>query len=155
MSRDGDRLDLMASTPLRRIAARSLAILARHQLDLAEEVLAEEPPWLHWLPKNERAACARELLGDLVAGADTGLLLPFARNLASWRATAEVWPDPLSWPENCTAPSPATGPSWTVRGRTWSDRPRRGPSAAESVERACRRPASPTTAPLRRPSVEV
>lgn len=77
-----------------RMAARSLAILARRHLDLAEEVLAEELPWLHWLPETERPACVRELLADLVAGADTGLLLPFARNLASWRATAEVWSDP-------------------------------------------------------------
>jgi PHD/YefM family antitoxin component YafN of YafNO toxin-antitoxin module len=77
-----------------RIAARSLAILARRDPDTAEELLAGELPWLHWLPENERGACVRELLADLVAGADTGLLLPFARNLASWRTTAEVWSDP-------------------------------------------------------------
>jgi hypothetical protein len=77
-----------------RIAARSLAVLARRQRDLAEELLAEELPWLTWLPAAERLSCVRELLADLVAGADTGLLTPFARNLASWRSTAEVWSDP-------------------------------------------------------------
>jgi hypothetical protein len=77
-----------------RIAARSLAILARRHRDLAEAALAEELPWLTWLPDEERAACVRELLADLVAGADTGLLMPFARNLASWRSTAEIWSDP-------------------------------------------------------------
>jgi len=77
-----------------RIAARSLAILARRHRDLAEELLAEELPWLTWLPASERLACVQELLADLVAGADTGLLLPFARNLASWRSTAQVWSDP-------------------------------------------------------------
>jgi hypothetical protein len=82
-----------AATGLR-IAARSLAILARRHRDLAEEALAEELPWLTWLPATERLVCVRELLADLVAGADTGLLVPFARNLASWRSTAEAWSDP-------------------------------------------------------------
>lgn len=77
-----------------RVAARALAVLARRDRGLAEELLTEELPWLHWLPAEERTACVRELLADLVAGADTGLLLPFARNLASWRTTAEVWSDP-------------------------------------------------------------
>ncbi len=77
-----------------RFAARSLAILARRHRDLAEAALAEELPWLTWLPADERPTCVRELLADLVAGADTGLLTPFARNLASWRSTAEAWSDP-------------------------------------------------------------
>lgn len=77
-----------------RIAARSLAVLARRHPELAEEALAEELPWLTWLPAEERPLCVRELLADLLAGADTGLLIPFARNLASWRSTAEVWSDP-------------------------------------------------------------
>jgi hypothetical protein len=99
--RDEENLVLMraerfeaAATGLR-FAARSLAILARRQRGLAEEALAEELPWLTWLPESERDACVKELLADLVAGAETGLLLPFARNLASWRSTAEVWSDPV------------------------------------------------------------
>lgn len=98
--RDEENLVLMraerfdaAATGLR-IAARALAVLARSQRDLAEELLAEELPWLTWLPESERHSCLRELLADLVAGADTGLLLPFARNLISWRSTAEAWSDP-------------------------------------------------------------
>ena len=87
-----ERFDAVA-TGLR-IAARSLAILARRHRDLAEEALAEELPWLTWLPDEERPTCVRELLADLVAGAETGLLVPFARNLASWRSTAEAWSDP-------------------------------------------------------------
>lgn len=67
-----------------------MAILARRHRDVAEEALAEELPWLTWLKDEERPTCVRELL----AGADTGLLVPFARNLASWRSTAEAWSDP-------------------------------------------------------------
>ena len=77
-----------------RIAARSIATLARRDRTLATDLLAEELPWLTWLPAEERIACIDELLADLVAGADTGLLTPFARNLVSWRSTAEVWADP-------------------------------------------------------------
>jgi hypothetical protein len=77
-----------------RIAARSLAVLSRRDWDLAVDLLAEELPWLTWLPHTERLTCVHELLSDLVAGAETGLFTPFARNLASWRTTAEVWADP-------------------------------------------------------------
>ena len=64
-----------------RIAARSLAILARRHRDLAEAALAEELPWLTWLPAEERPSCVRELLADLVAGADTGLFPQATRPL--------------------------------------------------------------------------
>jgi hypothetical protein len=77
-----------------RIAARSLAMLARRQPDYAEDLLACELPWITWLPVEERHTCVQELLADLVAGADTGHFTPFARNLASWRSTAEIWSDP-------------------------------------------------------------
>jgi hypothetical protein len=56
---------------------------AGRSIQSAEEVFAEELPWKRWLPENERTQCTRELLGDLIAGADTGLFLPFARNLAA------------------------------------------------------------------------
>lgn len=61
----------------------SRRVLARKYRDLAEDALAEGLPWLAWLPETERAACVRELLADLVAGADTALLMPFARNLCN------------------------------------------------------------------------
>ncbi|MCT9929780.1 hypothetical protein N5079_06045 [Planotetraspora sp. A-T 1434] len=98
--RDDEDLVLMraerfeAGVATLRIAARSLAILARRNSSLAEEVLTEELPWTTWLPLTERHECVRDLLGHLVAGADTGELLPFSRALISWRSTAVVWSDP-------------------------------------------------------------
>ncbi|MFI1416965.1 hypothetical protein ACH4VX_03075 [Streptomyces sp. NPDC020731] len=91
------------------LAARSLAILADRHQPPAEEALAEELPWLHWLPEHERHTCVRELLADLIAGADTGLLLLFARSLASWRSTAEAWSDPQMASE-LQGPFPGDGP---------------------------------------------
>ncbi|WP_431926642.1 hypothetical protein [Nonomuraea jabiensis] len=98
--RDDENLILMraerfqAGVTSLRIAARALAIVARRNSALAEEVLAEELPWLTWLPETERHECVRELLGNLMAGADTGELLPFGRSLTSWRSTAVIWSDP-------------------------------------------------------------
>ncbi|MFI7638788.1 hypothetical protein [Nonomuraea sp. NPDC049400] len=98
--RDDENLILMraerfeAGMASLRIAARALAIVARRNSALAEEVLAEELPWLTWLPDTERQECVRELLSHLIAGADTGELLPFGRSLASWRSTAVIWSDP-------------------------------------------------------------
>ncbi|WP_214416216.1 hypothetical protein [Sphaerisporangium fuscum] len=98
--RDDENLILMraerfeAGVATLRIAARALAILARRNIDLAEEVLAEELPWTTWLPESERHMCVRELLGHLLAGADTGELVPFSRALISWRSTAVAWSDP-------------------------------------------------------------
>lgn len=77
-----------------RLLARSMSLVARSNRRMAEEVFAEELPWVKWLPAHEMTACVRELLDDLIAGADTGLFLPFARNLAAWKSTAEVWSDP-------------------------------------------------------------
>jgi hypothetical protein len=92
-----------------RIAARALAIVARRNSDLAEEVLAEELPWLTWLPDTERHACVHELLNHLIAGADTGELLPFARSLTSWRSTAVIWSDP-ELARDLQGPFPGDGP---------------------------------------------
>jgi hypothetical protein len=98
--RDEENLVLMRSERFEaglesvQIAARALAVINRRHPDLAAEVLAEELPWLQWLPAQERPECVAELLKHLTAGADTGLLLPFSRALSSWRSTAEVWSDP-------------------------------------------------------------
>jgi PHD/YefM family antitoxin component YafN of YafNO toxin-antitoxin module len=98
--RDDENLVLMragrfeASQTGTRLLARSLAIIARRYPELAEEALRDELPWLRWLPENEQADCLRELLADLLAGADTGHLLPFARDYWGWRSTAEVRSDP-------------------------------------------------------------
>ncbi|MFD3702902.1 hypothetical protein ACFWUP_07115 [Nocardia sp. NPDC058658] len=77
-----------------RIAARSLALVAKANRQMAEEVFAEELPWLTWLPAEHRAEAVRELLDDLVAGADTGFYLPFQRNLIAWKHTAQIYTDP-------------------------------------------------------------
>jgi hypothetical protein len=113
--RDEENLVLMraerfeASSMSLRIIARVFAMLARRDHGLAEELLADELPWLTWLPQAERASCVHELLADLLAGADTGLLTPFARNLVSWRSTAEVWADPQLAHES-QGPFAADGP---------------------------------------------
>jgi PHD/YefM family antitoxin component YafN of YafNO toxin-antitoxin module len=98
--RDAENLVLMRSerftamTEGLRLAARSLSIVARANHALAEEVFAEELPWLRWLPVEARSGCVSELLGHLIAGADTGLFMPFARALKEWKATAEIYSDP-------------------------------------------------------------
>ncbi|GAA2006394.1 hypothetical protein [Catenulispora subtropica] len=76
------------------LMARAFASLNRRHPELAEELLADELPWLHWLPEDERPQCVRQLLADLAAGADTGLMVPFIRTLRGWRNTAEIWSDP-------------------------------------------------------------
>ncbi|MFG1702761.1 hypothetical protein ACFLIM_06180 [Nonomuraea sp. M3C6] len=75
-------------------AARALAMVARRNSALAAKALANEFPWLAWLPDIERHQCVRELLTHLIAGADTGELMPFERSLISWRSTAVIWSDP-------------------------------------------------------------
>ena len=89
--------------------ARFLVVPGGRNRGLAEDLLAGELPWLRWLPEAERGICLRELLADLLTGADTGLLLPFARNVASWRATAELWSDPQRARE-LQGPFPGDGP---------------------------------------------
>ncbi|GAA0979532.1 hypothetical protein GCM10009555_044510 [Acrocarpospora macrocephala] len=74
--------------------ARSMTIVARANQALAEEALAEDLPWLTWLPENERPQCVRELLAHLLAGADTGELMPYARARRSWTSTALAWSNP-------------------------------------------------------------
>ncbi|MGQ4600050.1 hypothetical protein [Nocardia sp. R6R-6] len=77
-----------------RLLARTIAIIARSNRGLAEEVFAEELPWLKWLPDTGRAEAAAELLDQLIAGADTGLFTPFARDLVAWQHTAEIYAQP-------------------------------------------------------------
>ena len=121
-----------------RIAARSLATLARRHRDLAEELLAEELPWL---PAPERLACVQELLADLVAGADTGLLLPFARNLASWRSTAQAWSRTRNSPVRYKVHSMVRAHSSTGHCRRPRERPRRADPETASMAGMRRRPA--------------
>ncbi|MER6951279.1 hypothetical protein ABT294_45415 [Nonomuraea sp. NPDC000554] len=98
--RDAENLVLMRSERFQamtdglRLAARSLSIIARSNRGMAEEVFAEELPWLKWLPAEARPECVTELLDHLLAGAETGLLIPFARALREWMSTAEIYSDP-------------------------------------------------------------
>jgi PHD/YefM family antitoxin component YafN of YafNO toxin-antitoxin module len=94
-----------------RLTARSLAVIAKTNHQLAEEVFAEELPWLKWLPADARTECVKELLENLLAGVDTGLFLPFAREFYSWRSTAEAYSDPelmrdLTKAHTTTGPDP-------------------------------------------------
>lgn len=98
--RDAENLVLMRSERFQamsdglRLSARSLSIVARANRALAEDVFAEELPWLKWLPAEARPECIGDLLDHLLAGADTGLLVPFARALREWKSTAEIYSDP-------------------------------------------------------------
>lgn len=76
------------------LAVRLLGDVARSQTELMTSLFAAELPWLRWLPEAEQSQCVDELFGELAAGADTGVLEPFARALAAWRSTAEAWSDP-------------------------------------------------------------
>ena len=73
---------------------RVLAVLAAARPDLAADALTQTLPWMAWLPAEEKRSCVEELLSDLLAGAETGELRPFALGLAAWRSTAVAWADP-------------------------------------------------------------
>lgn len=106
---DGDVLlrrrghgDLMLSTRARAegrdealvLMSRMLMRLVSQDGRMAVRVLAQELPWLHWLPEASRLACVQEILRDLAAGADRGLPLRFLASVEAWRVTAEAWSDP-------------------------------------------------------------
>ncbi|MEV0712918.1 hypothetical protein [Nocardia aurea] len=76
------------------LLARTVAIIARSNRGLAEEVFSEELPWLKWLPEEGRGEAISELLDHLIAGAATGLFTPFARDLIAWQHTAEIYAQP-------------------------------------------------------------
>ncbi|MGW6333575.1 hypothetical protein [Nocardia rhamnosiphila] len=76
------------------LAARSLGPIAKANPQLAEDALVEELPWLRSLPSEHRPEAIEELLGDLLAGADTGHYLPLLRNLIAWKHTAEIYTNP-------------------------------------------------------------
>ncbi|MBU3059968.1 hypothetical protein KO481_00265 [Nocardia sp. NEAU-G5] len=98
--RDAENVVLMRDERYRamegalRLAARSLGLVAKANRQMAEDVFAEELPWLTWLPVENRHEAVRELLDDLLAGADTGHYLPFLRDLIAWKHTAEIHTDP-------------------------------------------------------------
>ena len=97
-----DAADLYLSTRERherevqglRVTTRTLARLAAERPDLAGDALMDTLPWMAWLTGDDQAACLRELLRDVRAGAETGELLPFTISLAAWESTAIAWASP-------------------------------------------------------------
>lgn len=76
------------------LMSRMLLRLLAEDRRLAVRVLAQELPWLHWLPEASRPICVQEILRDLAAGAECGLPMRFVGSVEAWRATAEAWSDP-------------------------------------------------------------
>ncbi len=98
--RDAENLVMMRAGRYR-AAMRGMSLASAMVRDLAKKdaapaarLLAEQLPWLAWMPKPEQQACLSEILTHLAAGAETGTFEPFARALAEWEHTAEVWADP-------------------------------------------------------------
>ncbi|GAB3665440.1 hypothetical protein GCM10027596_31630 [Nocardioides korecus] len=56
--------------------------------------LAEEYPWVTFLPEAEQRTFEREVLTTLRACASIGRFTAFENLIDSWAATAEIWSDP-------------------------------------------------------------
>jgi hypothetical protein len=101
LRRRGDS-DLMLSTRARAdgqhealvLMSRMLMRLLAQDGRMAVRVLAQELPWLHWLPEPSRLLCVQEILRDLAAGAECDLPMRFLDSIEAWRTTAEAWSDP-------------------------------------------------------------
>jgi hypothetical protein len=98
-----DAEDLVLSTMTRFVEREEGATLAGMVIaDLSEEAsdavrhsLTKRLPWMRWLPVDARDHAIEEILGDLLAGVDTGNLAPFAHAVRSWESTAEIMGDPV------------------------------------------------------------
>jgi hypothetical protein len=86
-----------------------LARLAQNQPRVLVELLAEQLPWLRWLPDDERPQAIDEIIGELLAGASTGNLEPFGFALNEWRETATIWSNP-ELARRLHGPFPGDGP---------------------------------------------
>lgn len=74
--------------------ARLLAEVARVQPQLLSQVLTAALPWAHFLPRNDAAQLARELVDAALAAGSVGSATPLAQVLVEWRHTAEIHADP-------------------------------------------------------------
>ena len=111
--------------------AHLLGDVVKDQAELMANLLGRELPWLRWLPDSEQRECVDELLGELAAGAETGVLEPFARG---WRRGALR--------QRCGAT-----PSWLVGCRDHStETVRRSPGPHASGDDKARRSNSSTAA---------
>lgn len=60
----------------------------------ADGALAEQLPWVRFLPPAEQDAFAAELLVTIAAAASLGTFAPVSALVEQWRHTAAVWADP-------------------------------------------------------------
>ncbi len=76
------------------VAAGALRSLARSHPALVASALADELPWLSWLPEDEEAECVKQMIIDLAAGASVKSYRAFFQHLTQWKHTAEIYADP-------------------------------------------------------------
>ena len=76
------------------LSSRVMRWLVKEQPEVVRELLAEELPWLFWMPEQEQAKCLNEIVNHFAAGAETLAFEPLARAIREWEHTAEVWADP-------------------------------------------------------------
>jgi hypothetical protein len=91
------------------LVSRMLRSMAKDDPEKVGGFLAEQLPWVRWLPKGELADCLAEILSQLAAGAETGTFEPFSRAVTQWAHTAEVWADP-ELAKRLTSPFAGDGP---------------------------------------------
>ncbi len=97
-----DGVDLVLTTVTRvsandealSLGAVTLRALSRSNPTIVAAALAEQLPWLTWLPDADRLACTTELVNDLAASAALHTFTKFHHDLVAWKHTAEVWSDP-------------------------------------------------------------
>jgi hypothetical protein len=113
--RDGPNLVLMlehrflAACEGTGLAARMMRDMIRRDPGLVADVLAEELPWVTWLPEDDRKTCLKELVDNLWASSDAETFTPFVQVMTEWRHTAEVWADP-ELGNRLRAPADGEGP---------------------------------------------
>jgi hypothetical protein len=91
------------------LVSRMLRAMAKDDPERVGGFLAEQLPWVRWLPRGQLADCIDDILSQLAAGADTGTFEPFSRAITQWEHTAEVWADP-ELAQRLTSPFAGDGP---------------------------------------------
>lgn len=76
------------------VIARALRNLVAHDPKVAERVLDDAFPWLHFLPALDRRQFLDEFMRTAVAAGELDAFGEVAQLLREWRATAEVHADP-------------------------------------------------------------
>ena len=68
--------------------------LAVHSPVALGAALSDAYPWVHYLPREERALFAEELTQELLAAVSVGSFASVAQFLREWQSTAEIYADP-------------------------------------------------------------